>query len=85
MIKGKLLALLTLLSLVAQSQIHYVNTAFENASQVDWSIDSNNVVQIGLIYDHERSSINRANGHWHFQLQGVPGTEVILIAVVLTR
>ena len=77
--KPSLLLLILLSSISAFSQVRYVNTAFENASQVDWRIDSNNVVDIGLIYDHERASINRANGHWHFQLQAEPGTDVTVV------
>jgi hypothetical protein len=61
------------------AQVKYINTSFENASQVDWKVDSNNVVEIGLIYDHERSSANRANGHWHFQVQAEPGTDATII------
>lgn len=76
--KKILLLLLPCLNYAA-AQVHYVNTAFENASQADWRIDSNNVVQIGLIYDHERSSVNRANGHWHFQIQAEPGTDVTVV------
>ena len=60
------------------SPFRYINTSFENASQLDWEIDSNGVVVISLIYDHERSSINRANGHWFFQVQGEPGSEITL-------
>ena len=47
----------------------YINTNFENASQLDWSVDSTGVVNISLNYDHERSSPNKANGHWHFQVK----------------
>jgi hypothetical protein len=57
-----------LITLIAAAQVKYINTSFENASQLDWQIDSNGVVNIGLIYDRERSSPNRANGHWHFQV-----------------
>ena len=57
----------------------FINTAFENASQLDWEVDSSGVVQISLIYDHERFSPNRANGHWHFQIEAEPGSDVTLI------
>lgn len=53
----------------------YINTNFENASQLDWEVDANGVVQVSLIYDHERSSPNRANGHWHFQMQAEAGSD----------
>ena len=62
-----------------KNRFRFINTNFENASQLDWAIDSLGVVNISLNYDHERSSINRANGHWHFQLEADSGTEVTLL------
>jgi hypothetical protein len=56
----------------------YINTNFENASQLDWAVDSTGVVNISLNYDHERSSPNRANGHWHFQVEADAGSDVTL-------
>lgn len=67
------------ISFIAKAQVKFINTSFENASQFDWQIDSNGVVNIGLIYDRERESVNRANGHWHFQVQAVPGTDVTIV------
>jgi hypothetical protein len=32
-----------------------------------------------MLYDYERGSPNRAAGHWHFQLQGKPGSDVTLV------
>ena len=61
------------------SKIKFVNTAFENASQFNWKIDSTGSVVIELIYDHERSSPNRANQHWHFQVQATPGSDLTFI------
>lgn len=52
----------------------YLHTGFENGSPVQWEIDSEGVLHIGLLYDHERDSPNRAAGHWHVQLQARPGT-----------
>lgn len=54
----------------------YINTNFENASQLDWEVDEEGVVQVSLIYDHERSSPNRANGHWHFQILAKRGADL---------
>ncbi len=54
----------------------YINTNFENASQLDWEVDSAGLVHVTLIYDHERSSPNRANGHWHFQVIARPGSDL---------
>jgi hypothetical protein len=59
--------------------LKYINTNFENASQLDWEVDSLGVVNISLIYDHERSSPNRANGHWHFQVEAEPGSEITML------
>src|SRR6185295_9385414 len=42
-------------------------------------IDSNGIITIELIYDHERASINRANQHWHFELQAMPGSDLTII------
>ncbi|MEX2231141.1 MAG: M14-type cytosolic carboxypeptidase [Cyclobacteriaceae bacterium] len=54
----------------------YINTNFENASQLDWEVDAEEIVQVSLIYDHERSSPNRANGHWHFQMLAERGSDI---------
>jgi len=56
----------------------YINTNFENASQLDWEVDPEGIVQISMIYDHERSSPNRANGHWHFQVLAEKGSDLTL-------
>lgn len=67
-------------STCASAQVKYVNTAFENASPASWRVDSaTNTINIDLIYDHERSSVNRANGHWHFQVEAEPGTDATII------
>ncbi|NUQ64012.1 MAG: succinylglutamate desuccinylase/aspartoacylase family protein [Pirellulales bacterium] len=57
----------------------FINTSFENASPLWWEVDDSGAVRIHLIYDHERSSPNRAAGHWHFQLQGKPGADLTLV------
>ena len=58
---------------------HFLKTGFENASPLDWRIEDDGTVQVALIYDHERESPNRAVLHWHFQVQGVPGSTVRLV------
>ena len=60
-------------------RLKFINTAFENASQLDWEIDSDGVVNLSLIYDHEWSSPNRAANHWFFQIQADPGSDLTLI------
>jgi hypothetical protein len=58
--------------------LQFINTSFENASPLQWEMDTNGTVQIGVLYDYERNAPNRAAGHWHFQLQGTPWTELTL-------
>ena len=36
-------------------------------------------VQVHLVYDHERSSPNRANGHWLFRVEAEPGSDLTLV------
>jgi hypothetical protein len=62
-----------------QSKIKFIDNAFENASPFNWEVDSSGAVVISLIYDHERNSPNRANQHWHFQVQATPGTDLTFI------
>lgn len=57
----------------------YINTSFANASPLYWEIDDQGTVNVFLVYDQERSSPNRANGHWHFQLQARPGSDLTLV------
>jgi len=59
--------------------LQYLSTGFENASPLDWEAADDGTVHVAMIYDHERESPNRAVLHWHFQLQGDPGTEVRLV------
>jgi hypothetical protein len=59
--------------------INYLFTGFENASPIQWELDEAGVAHVGLIYDRERDSPNRAVLHWHFQVQGTPGHEARLL------
>jgi hypothetical protein len=59
--------------------LEYIHTCFENGSPVHWEVDPDGVVHIGLLYDHERASPNRAAGHWHVQLQAPAGTELTVV------
>ncbi len=58
--------------------LKFINTSFENASPLYWETDEEGVIHIHMVYDQERSSPNRANGHWHFQLQAKEGSELTL-------
>ncbi|QNF33205.1 succinylglutamate desuccinylase/aspartoacylase family protein [Adhaeribacter swui] len=62
-----------------QNSFEFINTNFENASPLNYMVDSTGVVQISLVYDHERSSTNQANSHFHFQVQAKPGSTQTLI------
>ncbi|MCU0917727.1 MAG: hypothetical protein MUC88_24665, partial [Planctomycetes bacterium] len=61
------------------SDLIFINTSFENASPLSWEADANNTVDIHLVYDHERASPNRANGHWFFQVQARPDAELTFV------
>jgi hypothetical protein len=63
----------------ADTGFEFINTAFENASPLHWEVDADGVIQVYLVYDQERSSPNRANGHWHFQIQAKPGSKLRVV------
>ncbi len=67
------------ISLPPHCPLHYLNTSFENASPLYWEIAPDGSVRIFLVYDQERDSPNRANGHWHFQVQARPGAKLTLV------
>ncbi len=54
----------------ASPSIDYVDTSFENASPLWYEFDQQGRLQLFLTYDHERSSPNRAAGHFHFKIVG---------------
>jgi len=54
----------------------YIDYCFENASPVQWTIGDDGRVHIGLMYDYERGSPNRAAGHWHFRLIAAAGDRI---------
>ena len=56
-----------------------VRAGFENASPLQWDVDPDGTVNVRLLYDYERDSPNRAAGHFHFQLQGRPDTELNVV------
>jgi hypothetical protein len=62
-----------------KAKLKFINTAFENASPFNWEVDSTGTIVISLVYDHERASPNRANQHWHFQVQATPGSDLTFI------
>jgi hypothetical protein len=59
--------------------LRYISTEFENASPLWWEIAPDGAVQVHLVYDQERSSPNRANGHWLFRVEAEPGSDLTLV------
>ncbi len=53
----------------------FIDSGFENASPVWWDIADNGVVNVHLLYDHERNATNRAAGHIHIALEAKPGSK----------
>jgi hypothetical protein len=49
--------------------LRFIDSTIENGSPLYWEIDAQQIVHIYLVYDQERDSPNRANGHWHFKLE----------------
>jgi len=62
-----------------KSSIIYINKFIENGSNLNWDLADDNTVNIYLIYDYERNSLNRAYDHWHFLLEAEKGTDLTLI------
>ncbi len=58
--------------------LRFIDTAFEHASPLWWEQDDGGPIRIHLMYDQERSSPNRANGHWLFRIEAEPGAELTL-------
>jgi hypothetical protein len=54
--------------------LEFIDTSFENASPL-WYDVADGVVRVHLVYDHERSSPNRAAGHIHFLIHAQPGSK----------
>lgn len=86
----RLMTVLTILSMLclgdfarvagpASSGLIHINTSFENASPLYWETDADNLIHVYLIYDQERSSPNRANGHWFFEVQADPNTRATIV------
>jgi len=59
------------------SELIFIDTSIENGSPL-WYETVDNVIQLHLIYDHERASPNRAAGHIHFVLHARPGASLTL-------
>lgn len=62
----------------APAGFEFINTGFENASPLWYQFASDGTIEVNLLYDHERSSPNRAAGHIHFQIQAKTGSNLTL-------
>lgn len=62
----------------SQPDLDFIDTGFENASPLWYDVAADGTIQIHLVYDHERSSPNRAAGHIHFLLHGRTGSKLTL-------
>jgi hypothetical protein len=58
--------------------LEYIDSSFENASPVWYEFGDDGVVMVHLLYDHERSSPNRAAGHIHLRLHAKAGSRLTL-------
>ena len=58
--------------------LDFIDTNFENASPAWYEREADGTIQIHLLYDHERSSPNRAAGHIHLRLHGRTGARFTL-------
>lgn len=65
-------------SALAGMGLEFIDTGFENASPLWYEAGPDNSVRIHLLYDHERSSPNRAAGHFHFRIHARPGASFVL-------
>ncbi len=63
---------------ISKPVVDFVDTSIENASPLWYEFDAAGTLQLHLLYDHERSSPNRAAGHFHFRLIGQPQATVRL-------
>jgi len=57
----------------------YINNHFENGSPLHWQVEPDGKILVSLMYDHERNSLNRACGHWFFQVLAEPGSDLTLV------
>jgi hypothetical protein len=58
--------------------LEFIDTSFENASPLWYERAPDGTINVHLIYDHERSSPNRAAGHIHFRLHAAAGSKFAL-------
>jgi hypothetical protein len=60
----------------APSALQFIDTSIENGSRLWYEAAPDGTIDVHLIYDHERSSPNRAAGHVHFLVHATPGASL---------
>ncbi len=65
-------------TLTNRTGLEFIDTSFENASPLWYEFTDDGTIQVHLLYDHERSSPNRAAGHIHFLLQARTNSRLTL-------
>jgi hypothetical protein len=73
------LTVVSALPVCGSASLSYIHTAFENASALYWEKDADGAAQVFLNYDVERGGVNRQTTHWHFQVHGKAGSDIVLI------
>jgi hypothetical protein len=63
----------------ASHPLHYIDSTIENGSPLWWEIEPDGAVRVHLVYDQERASPNRANGHWLFRIDAAPDADLTLV------
>lgn len=58
--------------------LEFIDTSFENSSPLWYEQAADGTILVHLLYDHERSSSNRAAGHIHYLLHATPGAKLTL-------
>ncbi len=66
-------------TLKIKTPLIYINTHFENGSPLYWQVEPDGKILVSLIYDHERGVLNRAAGHWFFQVLAERGSDLTLV------
>jgi hypothetical protein len=61
-----------------ETGLEFIDTGFENASPLWYDGRPDGAIFVHLVYDHERSSPNRAAGHIHFRLHARTGSKLTL-------
>lgn len=70
--------LLSVVSVLSASPpgFEFISTGFENASPLWYDFSPDGTINLYLLYDLERSSPNRAAGHFHFRIDAQPGVQL---------